>query len=64
MITRKNKLEKKCVLEQEIIFKLTALQDSPLIANGILKGELTLTMQYIDITQATTEKLRAYKREP
>ena len=56
-------LEEQCKSEQKNIFKLTALQNSLLLDNNILKNKLTLTIQNIYVTQATTAQSKANKME-
>ena len=62
MITGKKELEEKFESSQNNILKLIALQGALLLSSGGLNNELTLTMQNIDATQATTEELRANKK--
>ena len=42
---------------------MTGFQDSMLLSNGSLNNDLTLTIQNIDFTQATTAQLRSDRRE-
>ena len=64
MITGKSKLEEQFKSAQKKILKLADSQDAVLLSNVNLNNELTLKMQNIYVTQATTAQLRAKKKEP
>ena len=62
LLTGKMKLKEKYKSAQNNILELTALQNARLLSNDNPKNKLVLTMQNIDFTKATTEQLRAKKR--
>ena len=63
LITGKKKLEKKLCIRTQEHFRIHSFAVCTDLNNSILKNEPTLTMQNIDITQATTSQLRVEKEE-
>ena len=62
LITGEIKLEEQCESAQKNILKFAAYHDALLLVNGSIKNDTALTIQNIDVTQATTVQLRAEKK--
>ena len=63
LITGKWNLEEQCKSAHKNILKFTASQYALFLYNGSLNNELTLTIQYLDVTQETTSQLTYDKKE-
>ena len=63
MINGKRKLEEQRKSSQKNILKLDSSQDALLLSNASLNNKIILTMQNIDVTQATIPQLRSDKKE-